>query len=356
MQYGKRYVPQIEALEDRLVPSTVSPFKSGGDVPPPAIPPTVDLSTAGAYGTINGVVFDQPAPTTTKHNNFQAFLRIQGHNKTGIEEGVNNWGRKQFDEKKDRIHTRPLKLSDIPVVTVNGVAYRQLLLSVNQKASQPTISLDELRIYLGETSDLTNYDPDTHTFGDLSPVYDLDARSDNWVKLNASLNRGRGAGDAFLYIPDSVFGGATTGYVYLYSKFGGNIGANAGFEAWKVGKNAVQPPSEIFPAETVGSISGNVHDASLNGPMSGVTVYLDTNNNGSLDDDEVAVISDPSGNYKFSNLALGSYVVRDIVPTGYVSQGNDLFVLSLDQVQPDLAFIDFTNVLDGSGGGGAANS
>jgi len=368
MQSRTRYVPNLEALEDRLVPSSNNPFEHHhhhhhGDNPPPAVStPTVDLSTAGAFGTVNGVVFDQPDPSTTEHNNFRAFLRIQGHDKSGIEQGINsNFAGVQFDEKRDRNHTRPLKLSDIPVVTVNGVAYRQLLLSVNQKGSQPSISLDELRLYLGQTDNLTNYDPDTHTFGDLSPVYDLDAGADSWVKLNANLNRGRGAGDAVLYIPDSVFGGATSGYVYLYSKFGVNFGANAGFEAWEVGKKAVQPPTDIFPTNptsTAGSISGNVHDASLNGPMSGVTVYLDTNNNGSLDDGEVSMTTDPSGNYKFADLAFGTtYFVREIVPSGYMSQGNDVFVLPLDPLQPDLTSINFSNVLDGgSGGGGVANS
>jgi len=370
MQSRTRYVPNLEALEDRLVPSSNNPFEHHhhhhGDNPPPAVNiPTVDLSTVGASDTINGALFNQAAPNATRHNDFRTFLRIQGHDKSGIEQGFNSNARRVlFDEKKDLIHTRALKLSDIPVVTIDGVDYRQFVLSINQKGSQPFISLDELRIYLGQTSNVTNYDPNNFKLGDLSPVYDLDSGADNWVKLSANLNRGHRPGDAFVYIPNSAFAGATNGYVYLYSKFGVNFEANAGFEAWKVGKPTTPPPignpppTNPPPSNTTGSISGNVHDVSANGPMSGVMVYLDTNNNGSLDDGEVSMTTDPSGNYKFADLAFGTtYFVREIVPTDYMSQGNDVFVLPLDPLQPDLTSINFNNVfLGGSSGGGVANS
>ena len=71
---------------------------------------------------------------------------------------------------------------------------------------------------------------------DVSPIYDLDAGlesgEDNYVLLDYWLNHGSGPGDMFADIPDSVFGDHTC--VYLYSKFGVNEGAHAGFEEWAV--------------------------------------------------------------------------------------------------------------------------
>jgi len=77
---------------------------------------------------------------------------------------------------------------------------------------------------------------------------------------------------------------------------------------------------------TGGSISGNVfNDANGNlvkdsgeGNVSGRTLYLDTNNNSVKDSSEASTTTDSSGNYKFSNLAAGTYKVREILPSGWV--------------------------------------
>jgi hypothetical protein len=54
--------------------------------------------------------------------------------------------------------------------------------------------------------------------------------------------------------------------------------------------------------------------------MSGVTVFLDTNNNGGLDAGEVSAISGGAGSYLFSNLPDGTYTVRvAAAPAGFVS-------------------------------------
>jgi hypothetical protein len=50
----------------------------------------------------------------------------------------------------------------------------------------------------------------------------------------------------------------------------------------------------------------------------GVTVYLDTNNNGKLNAGESVQVSDFFGNYTFSNLPSGmTYHVREVPPSGY---------------------------------------
>ena len=50
--------------------------------------------------------------------------------------------------------------------------------------------------------------------------------------------------------------------------------------------------------------------------LAGITVFLDTNNNGILDPGEVSTTTDANGNYTFTNLAPGTYRVREVEPAG----------------------------------------
>lgn len=54
------------------------------------------------------------------------------------------------------------------------------------------------------------------------------------------------------------------------------------------------------------------------GPIPGVTIYLDLNESGSPDGGEPTTLTNPSGNYSFSGLDAGDYVVREVVPDGFV--------------------------------------
>ncbi|WP_425619016.1 SdrD B-like domain-containing protein [Anatilimnocola sp. NA78] len=92
----------------------------------------------------------------------------------------------------------------------------------------------------------------------------------------------------------------------------------------------VRPAQQItgvdFGNQTVlGSLSGQKFE-DLDGnavrdpgepAMANVVVYLDANNNGLLDDGELQTTTDASGNYAFPDLLPGTYVVREIVLTGY---------------------------------------
>lgn len=64
-------------------------------------------------------------------------------------------------------------------------------------------------------------------------------------------------------------------------------------------------------------------------PISNVTLYLDLNNNGVKDSTEPSAITDASGDYSFSDL-LGriSYVVREVLPGGYISTTSNALSLS----------------------------
>src|SRR5205809_450640 len=52
--------------------------------------------------------------------------------------------------------------------------------------------------------------------------------------------------------------------------------------------------------------------------LQGFTVFLDTNNNGLLDAGEPSTVTDANGNFSFTNLATGTYRVREVTPAGFM--------------------------------------
>ncbi|MGK7905233.1 MAG: SdrD B-like domain-containing protein, partial [Hormoscilla sp.] len=79
-------------------------------------------------------------------------------------------------------------------------------------------------------------------------------------------------------------------------------------------------------AELRGSISGvkfldNNADGIRNAEeaLSGWTIFLDTNNNGILDNNETSDVTETDGSYRFDNLRAGTYNVREIQQTGFES-------------------------------------
>ncbi|MEG4345614.1 SdrD B-like domain-containing protein [Microcoleus sp. A003_D6] len=75
-----------------------------------------------------------------------------------------------------------------------------------------------------------------------------------------------------------------------------------------------------------GTISGvKFNDFNANGrldpgepPIANTQIYIDLNNNSSLDPGEASTFSDVQGNYSFRNVPVGSYVVREVPPPGFI--------------------------------------
>src|SRR5262249_3049312 len=148
----------------------------------------------------------------------------------------------------------------VPVVQVNGVAYREFLLTINQDSSSPNLSLDSVQVFLGGSGNLSGYNANTKTLAGQSAVFDLDSGGNVSVKLNDALNRSSSP-DARVLIPDSAFAGANpNSFVYLYSQFGAVNGAsaNGGFEGWTVHNVPPAPPVSPPPPGTA-SLSGAVY-------------------------------------------------------------------------------------------------
>ena len=218
----------------------------------------LDLTTRGSSGAIEGAMFLQADPQPTGSGRIQSFLRIQGAAAHEVvQQGYNTDARPlQYDENKSPTFTRSLLLTSVPRVNIGGTMFREFLLDINQKSSQPLLSLDELRIYLGASGNLTGYSAAAKQLAGLSAIYDLDASGDNEVLLDYRLNSGSGSGDMFVYVPDALFTGGN--YVYFYSKFGLEYASNAGFQEWSVGLSSL--------VNTGGSISGmKFYDVNGNG-------------------------------------------------------------------------------------------
>jgi hypothetical protein len=220
----------------------------------PASADTCDLTSTGSScgpSQFGGALFQQYTPTATTTYTVDPFLRLFN---SGIEQGYNT-SATTFDlNQQDTLNaTDSILLEDVPIVMIDGVAYREFYLDINEpnSASKRLLSLDELRIYLSDTGGLTGYDATSQKLGGLTAIYDLDsgltAGQDNWIQLNYSLNSGGSSGDMVAYIPNSLFTGSSEQYVYLYSKFGvkgGSLAADGsaetGFEEWWLKRPAAQ--------------------------------------------------------------------------------------------------------------------
>ena len=206
---------------------------------------TTNGATCGPSILTNFAIFGETSPQPTGTGYIDPFLRLQ---KNGEEAGFNTSGAFQLDQKEPSNFTHDLLLSAVPVKTIDGVQYREFFLDINESKSDNNrlLSLDELRIYLSPTGMLDSYNAVNKKLNNLTAIYDLDGGGDNWIKLDYGLNSGSGEGDMVAYIPDSLFTGAGSQYLYLYSRFGAQPGtagtADAGFEEWWVG-----PASSINP-------------------------------------------------------------------------------------------------------------
>jgi hypothetical protein len=220
---------------------------------------TTDGATSGVKTTsFNGgnFIVTQIDPQSTGTGVIDPFLRIQH---TGSEEGYNtSLGTPLNDKSPADQYTRALFLSEIPIVNIGGVNYRQFLLDLNEDSggNHELIALNQVQIFLSNADagvSLTS----SGTYPTLSfPLgTEIFRMSQNGgttyqVQLDYSLNAGSGSGDMFLYVANSLFTGANTQYVTLYSQFGNppapaNFSTSDGFEEWALLKAA--PPQVPEP-------------------------------------------------------------------------------------------------------------
>ena len=208
----------------------------------PAHATTYDISFDGATATDGTAIFQQTDPFATGTGNIKSFVQIGAN--TDVIDAYNTTVNHTLDNGSSDNFNHELLLTAVPLVTIDGVSYREFLLDVNQTGKSPLESLDDIQIYLSNTANqsIETFTGDLINLADADPIYRLDDGGDNHILLDYSLNTGSGSGDMFLYIPDSEFDVSTKQYVYLYSIFGKTEVANDGFEEWAIRKNVTEPP------------------------------------------------------------------------------------------------------------------
>jgi hypothetical protein len=219
---------------------------------------TLDLAASSPQNAGNGGLFYRTDLQPTGTGVLQPFVRIQAK---PTEEGYNTDGAIEFDTKDHTGHnwTHSITLSDVPIVTIDGVQYREFILDINESTAQSNrfLSMNEMQVYLSDVPNLTSMDRAAMTFaapaGNVTNlVYDLDSGGDKLVRMDYSQASGSGSGDMFAYIRNDLFVGSGP-YVYLYSKFGNPEGSDAGFEEW-----ATRPgdaPAVPLPASVWGGLT-----------------------------------------------------------------------------------------------------
>src|SRR5262249_45027891 len=123
--------------------------------------------------------------------------------------------------------------------TQEGVAYRELLLDLNEPNGQtkPYLSLDALQVWQEESGNLTNFTSGAGFAGAHTNhlVYNLDARGAPSVGLTDGMSHGSGQSEYRILIrSDAFINDAADRYITVYSQFGLQSGweSGGGFEEW----------------------------------------------------------------------------------------------------------------------------
>ena len=205
----------------------------------------------------DGNIFTNNSTQSSGTGYINPFLRINGASSNnndptptaGTTQGYNT-GNNNFEffniEAKDP-WTRELLLSDVPIVTIDDVKYREFLLDINEPNNEngEFLSLEKLQFYLYNNGTVNNFQLLTEDPNLL--VWDMDKIEDSAISLNGSYYPGSGASDMYAYILDQYFDDASNklgdscDYVYLFSKFGSE---DSGFEEWAV-KTATPPQNPV---------------------------------------------------------------------------------------------------------------
>ncbi len=93
------------------------------------------------------------------------------------------------------------------------------------------------------------------------------------------------------------------------------VGANTG-NGTNSGVGNTLPNITVFKYNDLNG-NGRFEPTQGEAPISGVSVFLDTNNNGTPDAGEQQIQTNAQGRGAFTNLAAGNYTVREVVPAGF---------------------------------------
>lgn len=216
-------------------------------------------------GIINGALFRDPSVDgSAGSGTFRDLYRISPPNGASnvIESGYNRPG--VMDTSVPNGFDPYLHMGDL-IQDASQTSYIFVIdLNESNNATDRFLSLDDLKIWVGGTTDPTTLPGTvselTTEFG--IPAFDMNASGQqNTVLLDATLSSGSGGGDLFVFVPKSYFpqGADPNSFVYIYTKMGSYTGA-AGFGAGATQEQISIPGKSILgdPTSTISTIQSGL--------------------------------------------------------------------------------------------------
>jgi hypothetical protein len=215
------------------------------------------IDTAGDSGSLAGSVggtallFGIPGHTDIQGiGNSKTFLTVNQTGGSGPEQGYNTDGTEEFETIASG--TESLLLSEIPLVSIGGINYREFGFALNQTGGADQISINEITIMQGSAGNLTGYNNigGPNIGGSTSLVFD-------WTSNGETLTvedfvPGLSNIEMLMLVEADSFG--VGDYVMLYMNAGDPLAANDGNDKWIVVENSVclklgdplcEPPSLV---------------------------------------------------------------------------------------------------------------
>ena len=317
---------------------------------------TADTASVTVYDDADGsgtrddgesyVIFRNVPEQGAGTGNYDTFLAVGGNegvvdgfNTDAVSQDVNNDGSSTTQGDLDDIDlakTETFQLGQLNTVEIDGVLYYEIRYDLNEPNNQNDgeITLESFILYTNDDStivdigDLRN-DADTNIIFDMDdPDLDGDkSDSDIFLRLDENSN-GSGTDDYSVLIPVDAFEGSSpSDTVYLYVEMGRqsppeDLTEEGGFEEWRADLGA----STIFGFKFEDLDGDGFYEPDEGDTAKeGVTLFLDTNGNGVLDNGELSDVTDSDGNYSFIGVPAGTYTLVEVLPEeGYdVSTGYD---------------------------------
>ncbi|HYU95291.1 MAG TPA: SdrD B-like domain-containing protein, partial [Sphingomicrobium sp.] len=278
---------------------------------------------------VNGLLITHPeGGAIAGTGGYQPFLRQ--NNSDGSTQGFNTSDADTFKHETDegldmdKAWTTSLKVGDLPIVMIDGVAYYEIRLDLNEPnsgvddggASSILLELSEFQIYTSDRqATLADYTAGSGTVlgSDFDLVYDLDSGGVDRSLILTDGPSGSGRDDYIFYIPVSDVGTDPDLNFTLFAQFGPQPQEEATFEEFRI-----QNTAQLDGVKFNDLDSDGVRDAGEDG-LEGFVMYIDANGNDLLDTGEVTAVSDADGNFSFHGLIAGTYVVREILSEDDIS-------------------------------------
>jgi hypothetical protein len=205
----------------------------------------IDL-VSGSQGTSGGAIY-QWFDASTATAAIESFAQVSTTGRSDRSHAYNTTVNGTLGNGAPDHSNRTVTVADVPRIRIGNLLYREFLLDIHEDngRGRAYLSLDEVQVFLGGTSNsgVTVLDANGVLQHDGTLIHDLEGGGRHWIALDDARNSGRGAGDLYLYLLDSLFAGfAGDAAVTLYSHFGrqggdpagfsGDFGASAGAEEW----------------------------------------------------------------------------------------------------------------------------